>query len=105
MLISRLLGAPLLWSSRRIAVPHSTPVRRSPAVKMFGGSADAVQSYAGIFAESTGITRAWSLPGEGEGCETLLVQRAARNIEGERGDKKSEIRGWQAACSESPACT
>lgn len=81
MLISRLLGAPLVWSSRGIALPHSTPVRCSPAVKMSGGSADAVQSYAGIFAESTGITKAWSLPGQG--CETLLVQRTARNIEGE----------------------
>lgn len=89
MLIGRLLGAPLVWSSRGIALPHSTPVRCSPAVKMLGGSADAVQSYAGIFAESTGITKAWSLPGQG--CETLLVQRTARNIEGEN---QHSARGW-----------
>jgi len=45
---------------------------------MFGASEDAVQSYAGIFSESPGITKAWSLPGEGS--ETLLVQRTARAV-------------------------
>lgn len=100
MLISRLLGAPLVWSSRGIALPHSDPVRCSPAVKMLGDSADAAQSYAGIFAESTGITKAWSLPGEG--CETLLLQRTARNIEG--GHQHSVSGGvWVATIEGFPA--
>lgn len=44
---------------------------------------DGTEAYAGIFAQSPGITRAWSLPlPGGAGSETLLVQRTARNIEG-----------------------
>lgn len=79
LLLSRLFGAPLVWSARSVAVPHSTRYC-PPATRMFGGGEDAVHSYAGIFSESPGITKAWSLPGEGS--ETLLVQRTARNIEG-----------------------
>lgn len=89
LFINRLLGAPLVWNARGAAVPHSVRVRCcSTAVRMHLG--DGAQAYAGIFAESPGITRAWSLPGEGS--ETLLVQRTARNIEGGGYSRHSVVR-------------
>lgn len=81
LLLGRILGAPLLWNARGAAVPQPVGVRIcSTAMRMHVG--DGTEAYAGIFAQSSGITRAWSLPLPEEGSETLLVQRTARNIEG-----------------------
>lgn len=91
---SRLLGAPLLWNIiRGAAVPHSVRVRCYSTAAVTMHTADVTQAYAGIFAQSPGITRAWSLPLPGEGSETLLVQRMARNIEGMGGYFRGDRRG------------
>lgn len=81
LLPSFLLGAPLAWSAHRVAGVHSYP-SSSSALKMDSGHETAAQAYAGIFSHSTGISRAWALAREGS--ETLMVQRTARDIEGER---------------------
>ncbi|CAM9383223.1 unnamed protein product [Scytosiphon promiscuus] len=83
LLLSRLLASPLAWAVRGVIVPGTTQVRSfSRTATMLAGAEDGVQAYAGIFAQSTGITKAWALPGEES--ETLLLQRTARNIEGNK---------------------
>lgn len=81
LLLSRLLGAPLVWTVRGAVLPPSSqaPSESRPAT-MLARAEDGVQAYAGIFGQSTGISSAWSLPGESS--ETLLLQRTVRNIEG-----------------------
>ena len=82
LVTSLLVGAPLVWTAHRSARLHSQPLRSS--VGMMGASMDDMaQSYAGVFAQSPGIAKAWALPREGS--ETLMVHRTARDIEGERG--------------------
>lgn len=77
---SLLVGVPLVWTAHRSAALCSQPLRSS-VVRMGTGMEDMAQSYAGVFAQSPGIAKAWALPREGS--ETLMVHRSARDIEGE----------------------
>ena len=83
-----LVGAPLAWTAHRSAGLHSHPSRPS-AVRMGAGVEDMAQSYAGVFAQSPGIAKAWALPREDS--ETLMVQRTARDIEGENHNPTSMV--------------
>lgn len=77
---SLLVGAPLAWTAHHSAGVHAQPLRSS-VVRMGAGMEDMAQYYAGVFAQSPGIAKAWALPREGS--ETLMVHRTARDIEGE----------------------
>lgn len=80
MIFARLaLGAPLAWAEHRVAGLHNQPLCSS-AAKMSCDNEEMAQSYAAIFAEGPGISRAWALPRDDS--ETLMVQRTSRDIEG-----------------------
>lgn len=80
MIFARLaLGAPLAWAGHLVAGLYKQPLCSSSA-KMSCDNEEMAQSYAAIFAEGPGISRAWALPRNDS--ETLMVQRTARDIEG-----------------------
>lgn len=75
--------APLALTAHRVASVYPEPLRPVAVRMAQAGSTDHEQAaiaYAGIFAQSPGISRAWALPRQGS--ETLMVQRTARDIEG-----------------------
>lgn len=91
MLFPRLIfGAPLIAQAPRCiaGVCSLNPRSQSLQMDIGGDESQVAQAYAGIFSRSPGISKAWAFPGRKEGLETLMVQRTARDIEGETGKIK-----------------
>lgn len=93
--IDGLLYTLLVWTACSLLTqafprPHLAPVPgrglakmslpRSTSLSSIGGAL--AESYAGIFAQSPGISKAWAVPHAEEGTETVLLQRNARDIDG-----------------------
>lgn len=94
LLLRGLLGTPLALTAGRVAGTNAhshiltaiTTSKTRMASSSIGDTANTsnlAQSYAGIFAQSPGIVKAWAFSrSSDEDTETFMLQRTARDIEG-----------------------
>lgn len=90
LLAGGLLSTPPAWTVRSPTGIYTSFHRESSAIGFsrmslhtIHSSESLAQSYAGIFAQSPGIAKAWAVPHIEEDTETVILQRTARDIEGE----------------------
>lgn len=81
LLGSLLLGAPYALTTPWVGAVHPAPYRSTKKmISMANNGEDATAAYAGIFAQSVGVNRAWAWS-KGN-AEVVMLQRTARDIGG-----------------------